>query len=56
MKNRDSHQRRAYAARRSRRAIDRLLVATTLTDQDQARRWAHAWGKVSWPSSARLVR
>lgn len=40
---RDKYQRRAYAARRMSGAVDRLILAATTTDKEQARRWVEAW-------------
>jgi hypothetical protein len=45
MKNRDIHQRRAYAARRASLAVDRLIRSASRNKRDMASLWAKAWGK-----------
>jgi hypothetical protein len=44
---RDFFQRRAYAARRMSKAVDRAILATADVDREQARRWVEAWRIVS---------
>lgn len=44
MKRRDKHQRKAYAARRASRAIDRLIRAKSAQEKAQACIWANLWG------------
>jgi hypothetical protein len=43
-KIRDNHQRKAYAARRASRAVDRLIRAKSDQEKAQARIWANLWG------------
>jgi hypothetical protein len=47
MKNRDSHQRRAYAMRRLSLAVDRMIRATQPADEERAMRWVDAWAAVA---------
>jgi hypothetical protein len=39
----DSRNRKAYAAHRWCRAIDRLLNARSMKEKEHAMRWSHAW-------------
>jgi len=45
--HRNSHQRHAYALCRLSLAMDRVIVATSPGQKDQAKRWAAAWGQVA---------
>ncbi len=47
MAQRDSYQRKAYAARRMNLAVMRLGRATSMDEQDKAARWARLWCRVS---------
>jgi hypothetical protein len=44
---RDTHQRKAYAARRASQAVDRMIRAQSERENAQARVWANLWG--CWP-------
>ena len=43
MMRKNFFQRRSYAARRMSMAVDRLFLATTAGETDQARKWVEAW-------------
>jgi hypothetical protein len=47
-KKRLLEQRRCYAAKRASRACDRVILASSDAEKDQAARWAKAWSKASW--------
>jgi hypothetical protein len=52
-KVRDTHQRKAYAARRASRAVDRLIRAQSDQEKAQARIWANLWGMAAgYPSAS----
>jgi hypothetical protein len=46
-KYRDFFQRQAYAARRMSNAVDRVILAASPEDREQASRWVEAWRLVS---------
>lgn len=56
MKNRDEHQRKAYAMQRMNLAIDRVILAKEDSGKDRAARWVAAWGMVGsirqWQSAS----
>jgi hypothetical protein len=52
---RDFFQRRAYAARRMSKAVDRGILATSPADREQAQRWINVWrivGGIRKPAQA----
>lgn len=52
---RDFFQKRAYAARRMGKAVDRAILATDPTDRERASKWVEAWrivGGIRKPAQA----
>ena len=46
-----TEQRQNYAARRASLAVDRLILAKTLSERMDAVGWAERWGKIArWPT------
>jgi hypothetical protein len=53
MKHRAVHERRSYAMRRASKAVERMIVATSLTEKIKASRWVDAWGLLAGIRPAR---
>lgn len=52
---RDKYQRIAYAMRRTSRAMDRLICASTPDEKARVRIWVHRWARVAnWTATHQL--